>query len=314
MKTTQSSSQDELALKDNSTTVYSASKIPNNFRNIKTLLEKSLPQLSLAAPSHLDPKRILRIVLTEIRKNESLLECNPPSIIGALMQATQLGLEVGSELGQAYLVPFFNSKNRRYECQFILGFRGMITLARNSGEVSTISAHPVYEKDEFNLCYGLHENLTHTPFLGPNPGELLGVYAIAKLKNDGYQFIFIKASEIECIKFNVLNKIKSDYAKKCSPWNTSYQEMANKTAIRKLFKYLPISVSINSAFNRDEEIECGTAFPSISDEIEEPTFVLEKNGKENNGDIMTATPEIHLQSNTSLALKNLNNLNSEGGI
>lgn len=101
-------------------------------------------QLAAALPKHLTADRMARIAATEIRKNPELLRTTPESFMGAVMQGAQLGIELGSALGQAYLVPYGDT------CQFILGYRGMIDLARRSGQVLSLNAYVVHERDDFS--------------------------------------------------------------------------------------------------------------------------------------------------------------------
>ena len=95
----------------------------------QVLSDQFKKQLALAVPKHLSPDRMARIAATELRKTPALLNTTPASFLGAVMQSAQLGLEPGSALGQAYLVPYGN------QCQLILGYRGMIDLARDRKSV-----------------------------------------------------------------------------------------------------------------------------------------------------------------------------------
>ncbi len=106
-------------------------------------LEKQKSQLAAALPKHVSPDRMIRLACTEFAKNPLLQKCTPVSVFGAIIQASQLGLEIGV-LGQAYLVPYRNSKNNTYEAQFIPGYKGLIGLARRSGEVTSIETNIVY--------------------------------------------------------------------------------------------------------------------------------------------------------------------------
>ena len=105
----------------------------------QVLSDQFKKQLALAVPKHLSADRMARIAATELRKTPALLNTTPASFLGAVMQSAQLGLEPGSALGQAYLVPYGN------QCQLILGYRGMIDLARRSGQVLSLSAFAVHE-------------------------------------------------------------------------------------------------------------------------------------------------------------------------
>src|SRR2546430_2149817 len=111
------------------------------------LIKRQQRAIETALPRHLDGDRFTRIAVTTLRSTPGLAKCDAMSFLGALMVSAQLGLEPGGPLGQAYLIPFNN------QVQFILGYRGIIELARRSGQLSSIEAHEVCEKDEFSYSY-----------------------------------------------------------------------------------------------------------------------------------------------------------------
>lgn len=181
------------------------------------------------------------------------------------MQCAQLGLEPSIGLGQAYLLPFRNNKKGITECQFIIGYRGMIDLARRSGQMVSLSAYAVYEYDEFDYELGLHPNLTHKPSQESDRGKLTFVYAVANLKDGGVQFEVMSRAQIDAIRAQS-KAGKTAY----SPWATHYEEMAKKTVIRRLFKYLPVSVEMSKAVGYDELAEAGVSQQneSILDDVD----------------------------------------------
>lgn len=212
-------------------------------QTIAAYLKKMGPEIEKALPKHMDAERLARIALTTIRTTPKLMECSVPSLLGAVMQAAQLGLEPGL-LGHCYIIPYKN------EATFIIGYKGMIDLARRSGQIQNIYAHAVYEHDEFDFELGLHPKLTHKPKMDGDRGEFIGAYAVAHFKDGGYQFEFMPKSEIE------KRRMRSPSANsKFSPWTTDYEEMAKKTVIRHMWKYLPISVEIQRAAAVDETVK-----------------------------------------------------------
>lgn len=221
--------------------------VVSNQERVINLLEKMKPQLALCLPKHLSVDRVCRIALTEFRKTPLLMECEPMSFIAAVMVASQLGLEIGI-LGSAYLVPFRNLKKGIVECNMIPGYRGLIDLARRSGNIISISAEIVYENDYFYFEKGLDEKLIHKPVLTER-GEMIAVYAVAKLKDGGAQFVVFSKQEIDGVKA----KAKAQYG----PWISDYTAMAQKTAVRRLFKWLPSSVEMQKAAILDEHSEVG---------------------------------------------------------
>lgn len=214
-------------------------------QTIAAYLKKMAPEIEKALPSHMNADRMARIALTTIRTNPMLLQCSIPSLLGAVMQAAQLGLEPGL-IGHCYLVPFKNGKTGQMDVQFIIGYKGMIDLARRSGNIESIYAHCVYEADEFDYELGLHPKLHHKPATGRR-GEMKYVYAVAHFKDGGYQFEVMDKEEIE-------RRRKRSKAANNGPWVTDYEEMAKKTVIRHMWKYLPISIEIQQQAGQDEVV------------------------------------------------------------
>ncbi|WP_210425998.1 recombination protein RecT [Chromobacterium violaceum] len=208
-------------------------------------------QMALALPKHLNADRLARIALTEIRKTPALAKCNQESFLGAVMQCAQLGLEPGNALGHAYLLPFGNGKasDGLANVQLIIGYRGMIDLARRSGQIISISAHTVHAHDTFSYQLGLDPDIKHIPTDGER-GPLTHVYAVAKLKDGGVQFEVMSKHDVDQVR-------KTSKAANNGPWVTHYDEMAKKTVCRRLFKWLPVSIELQTAVTLDERADAG---------------------------------------------------------
>ena len=218
--------------------------------SVQALLSKTevKEQIKLALPAHMTPDRLLRIALTEVRRNPKLANCEQTSLLSAVFQCAQLGLEPGTSLGHAYLIPYGR------EVQFQIGYRGMIDLARRSGQIHSIDAHAVYEGDEFQCELGLESILNHRPDWGnanrSNPDKLLFAYAVAKLKDGGTQFRVMSRSELEAVR----NRSRSGSS---GPWKTDFEAMCLKTVVKRLFKWLPISVEMSKAIHQDDAAFAG---------------------------------------------------------
>ena len=228
-------------------------------KTIRTLLEKMKPEIMKVLPKHLDPDRILRIALTEIRRNPRLLDATRESLLGAVMLSAQLGLEPGP-LGHCYLIPYYNSKTKSYEVQFQLGYKGMLDLVRRSGQIEMIDAHVVYENDEFDYQYGLEPKLCHKPVL-QNRGNPIAVYAVAKFKDGGFSYLVMSVEDVEKIR-------KRSKAADNGPWVTDWEAMAKKTAIKQLCKYLPLSIEVQRGLAADETTK------KVNEHLEEPEDIL----------------------------------------
>jgi len=233
-------------------------------KTIEDYLKQMAPAMQEALPKHMDVDRLMRLTMTTIRTTPELRQADVASLLGGVMQAAQLGLEPGL-LGQCYLLPFKNNRKGITEVQFIIGYKGMIDLARRSGHIQSIYAHAVYENDKFEYELGLNPTLKHVPSFDSDRGEYIGSYAVAHFKDGGYQMEFMPKAEIEKRR-----KASPGGRSKYSPWNNYYEEMANKTVIRHMWKYLPISVEIKQAVAHDE----GTA-RSIKDITPDDELFLE---------------------------------------
>lgn len=229
--------------------------------DVRGLLVRAKEQIKVALPSHMTPDRMLRICMTSVQKNPALLDCDRTSLVAAVIQSAQLGLEPDGALGMAYLVPYAG------KVTFIPGYRGLIDLARRSGQLSTISAHVVYKRDAFRYTRGTDQKIDHVPYDGDeDPGEMTHAYAVAKLRDGGVQFEVMSRREIEAIR------AKSP-GKNSAPWKEHAGEMWKKTAIRRLAKLLPMSVEMARAVRLDEEADAGLPqdFSDVIDTTAEST-------------------------------------------
>lgn len=203
-------------------------------KSVMALVERSKNQIMAALPTHMSAERMVRIVFTEIRKNPELASCDQMSFIGAVIQCAQLGLEPGSGLGHAFLVPFNNRKRGIKEVSMIPGYKGLIDLSRRSDRVLAIYARLVYEKDKFELRYGDDERIDHFPSIDADRGRIIGCYSIAKIKGTSEpQREFMSRAQLE--------SHKERFSKGNPVWETDFDEMCRKTLIRRICKYLPMS-------------------------------------------------------------------------
>jgi recombination protein RecT len=223
-------------------------KSETKYGAIKNFLESpnAMQAIERALPNHLDSGKMLQVVLTAITKTPKLLQCEPPTIAKAVLEASQLGLMPDGVLGHGYLVPYGKT------CTFIPGYRGLIDLARRSGQVDSIQARVVKEGDEFDFAYGAEPFLTHRPaqMVGNTPGATLAAYAIAKLKSGEVAFDVMFWNDIQKIR-------KRSKAGGTGPWVTDTDEMSKKTVLRRLCKYLPLSADVTAAVTKDEYAERG---------------------------------------------------------
>lgn len=198
-------------------------------------------QIAKALPAVMTPERFTRIALSAVSNTPKLAECTPNSFVAAMMNAAQLGLEPNTPLGQAYLIPYGK------QCQFQIGYKGLIDLAYRSGDVRTIQAHIVYENDEFEFEYGLEPQLKHVP-AKENRGNAVWVYAVFKLVNGGEGFGVMSMDDVRA------HAKKYSKAYSSGPWQTNFEEMAKKTVIKRVLKYAPMKTEFVRGTVADETI------------------------------------------------------------
>ena len=232
---------------------------------IAHLLKVKQGEIAKMLPKHLNAERLMKVAQIAATTTPALAKCDVASLVGAIGQCAQMGLEPNTVLGHAYLVPFNVKRkdadgNERWvnSVQVIIGYKGLIDLARRSGQIVSIAAHEVCENDQFELVYGLDEKLNHTPSMGER-GEILGFYAIAKLKDGGHAFEFMSRFQVEAIRDASQGWQQAvKYKKESShPWAVHFPEMGRKTVIRRLAKYLPLSIEFQTAAALDGMAEGG---------------------------------------------------------
>ena len=237
-----------------SSTQALAKKEPNQLARLQDDLNKLLPALNQALPAtikkYLTPERVVKVAMLAIRKSPLLAQCSRESILQCVMDASSLGLDVGGMLGHAYLVPFKNNKKGIYESQLIVGYKGLISLARRSGEVLSVKAEIVYDKDEFEVDLASGDLPKHKPYLRGDRGNAYLVYCVARFRDGGNHTEVMTLAD--CEKIRLRSK-----AKDAGPWSNrdDYLEMCKKTCARRASKYWPLSTDTASDVAAVAELE-----------------------------------------------------------
>lgn len=230
-----------------------ASAKQDNISLLMNLLHKNQKAIQSALPKHLTPERICRVAINTISKTPALLNCNPATLCLAIIEASSLGLEIDGR-GQAYLVPFGK------DVTLIYGYKGLMDLAYRSGKVISIMAEVVGKNDRFDAAFGLEPRLEHTPNYLEGRGEIIAAYAIAYMKDGSKQFVVVSKADLDTCR--AVSKAKS------GPWYAWYDEMAKKTAIKRLCKLLPLSPEVQRAAAIDDQADAGVA-QTFCESIEE---------------------------------------------
>lgn len=207
-------------------------------------------KLAEAAGAAMKPEDLIRLTLIAASRTPDIAKCSRETILRSLMDAAALGIKPGGLMGRGYLVPRRNNKNNTMECCFDPGWRGLIDIARRSGQIRRIEAHVVYEKDIFTVERTPLTVVRHVPSEEASPGAVRAAYAVAEFTSGDFQ--------IEILYRRDLDKVRKMGAN-AGPWSTWYDEMARKTAVRRLCKYLPYDPQVDEAIRvldeQDGDIE-----------------------------------------------------------
>lgn len=225
--------------------------------SIADLIKAMEPEIKKALPEVITPERFTRMALSALNTTPKLRECTQMSFLAALMNAAQLGLEPNTPLGQAYLIPY-NNKGVM-ECQFQIGYKGLIDLSYRNPQVQIISAQAVYENDDFSYELGLNPKLEHCPTLGER-GEVRLFYGFFKLVNGGFGFEVMSKTAMDAYAKEYSKAFDSSF----SPWKSNYIGMAKKTVIKQALKYAPLKTDFRKALSNDETIK-----KELSDDMSE---------------------------------------------
>lgn len=199
-------------------------------------------QFALALPKHLKPDRFVRVALTAFTKNPKLLQCTKESLLSCLLDLSQMGLEPDGR--KAYLIPFNDKDKGTIVCTLIVDYKGLVDIARRSGEIADIHADVVCENDKFEYNFGTDSKLVHVPAVS-NRGKVTQIYSFVRLKDGSSSFEVMNIDEIEKVH------ARSKSADK-GPWKTDWNEMAKKTVFRRHSKWLPVSNErLNVALEKD---------------------------------------------------------------
>ena len=240
-------------------------------------IEKNKEKLKEALPKVINMNQYLHVIFNAINAKPELCECTQFSFMACVLQAATLGLEINSQTGESYIIPYFRRNPEtgqgQYFAQFQIGYRGLIKLAYNNEAVKDIFASEVCENDLFRCVYGTNRTLYHEIDYTKDRGRTLGYYAQVRLKNGGEVFYYMTNAEIERHKQQYSQNSESQW----SPWNTNYNEMAKKTVLRKVLKITPLNTMTAIGIGVDNNIGTENNIMKYANEVQTPQLTSSKN-------------------------------------
>jgi recombination protein RecT len=216
------------------------SKSVSRVDEVRNSLKQMEPQFKMALAKHVSSEKFLRVVQTAIQTNPKLLECDRTSLFAACMKAAQDSLLPDGK--EAALVPF------KGQVQYMPMVAGILKKVRNSGDLLSLTSQVVCEHDVFNYWIDERgEHIEHRPQMFSDRGAIIGVYAMAKTKDEGIY--------IEVLTMDQIGKIKAVSRASNGPWDGPFAtEMMKKSAIRRLSKRLPMSTDLENTISADDDM------------------------------------------------------------
>lgn len=217
---------------------------------------KLLPRVKEIGVSETQFKKEVSFALQHVSKNKMLTNADGATVMQSILNVVQVGLSLNPVLKLGYLVPRYDRQSRKSICAFEPSYQGLVKLATDSGSVVSVASHLVYENDHFEVSYGTNESVEHKPTF-KNKGEIIAVYAVATLPDGSKMVDVMDMQEVEDIRerSDSYAAFKAEKIKSCV-WVSDFGEMARKTIIRRLFKYIPKTETferVAEAIKYDEE-------------------------------------------------------------
>lgn len=186
--------------------------------------------------------------ITSVVTNNSLLQkADVNSIIMGAATAASMDLPLNPNLGYAALVPF-NSKDGCF-AQLQVMVKGWVELFLRSGQCKNIICETVYDgqlvkKNKFTGEYVFDEDAKKSD-------NIIGFMAYFKLTNgfEKYEYMTIDEVKLHAKKFS------QTYRKGIGPWKDMFEQMAQKTVLKKLLtKWAPKSIEMQQMAMFDQAV------------------------------------------------------------
>lgn len=224
-------------------------------RTIRDALQLQQAAIETQLGGTLNSAAFVRAAISEISKSPSLQNATAESVLGSVMLAAQLKLEIGPALGHFYLTPRQESFKdgdewrKRWVCLPIVGYQGLIELAYRSGRIAKIETFVIRDGDHFDYWADSKGGLQYTwrPADFDNERPWTGVVASASLTTGGDPIWAYLP------KAKILARRPKGWER--GPWKEHEEEMARKTMVREFAPYLPKSTEFSEAVRVTRQVE-----------------------------------------------------------
>ena len=232
--------------------------------SLREMMEANIDRIAENVRGELEPNEVLNAVIELARSDSKLQQCEPHTVLLAVLQACQLGLSLNKTLGHAYIIPRKNgyltkqTGHNVYEATFQTGYKGLIHMARKGNEnAHSIKAVLVYRQEvaegRFEMNEGAAATLHHQPSLERLPLEdYVGAYSIVEFK-DGSKTDFEWMPRADIEKARAVSAVESEEG----PWTKWPEEMIRKTVMRRHCKRLELKPEMARLIRQSEVVDMG---------------------------------------------------------
>lgn len=204
-------------------------------------------------------------VIEVVTGSPELQACTPQSILAESLKAASIHLPLNKALGRCYVVPF---KNKGVPtATMVIGYKGYIQLAKNSGHYRNINADVVFEGQ---ITYRNHLTGEIRIDHEPTSDKVVGFFAYIEELNGFNKTLYMSIDQmahyaktyVTYLKFN--NKVTEDTLKQKMQyhathgpeqgigWMSDSVTMAKKTCLRQLLtKWGDLSIEQQEAIAND---------------------------------------------------------------
>lgn len=195
-------------------------------------------------------KKRLGNTLIAICTDEKIKKCNHRSVLQAIHHCAVIGLVPNTPTGHCYVVPYEGNAT------FVLGYQGLVELARLAKFFEDIVAEIVFEGDKFTW-QGHYKEPKHSPYFleGNEKGNARCIY-VAWRSGSKITAHLVSMDQVEKRRSMAMAKFRNK-DNPSLPWNQWYEEMAKKTALKIAAQFWPKSDRIAMAIDADNREELG---------------------------------------------------------
>lgn len=258
-------------------------------RLFNSRLDTHKSRLFSAVPQGIDRRQLEKGARRTVGESDELLKCTWESLALAITDAASLGLAIGRGVtANAYLVPFYN-KNRGYEAVLVIGYKGMIDLARRSPQCRHIHYDVVREGDVFRIAHTISgSSFEHVPSTDPTAGrKITHAYVGGELQSGGTFLVCMTRDDLEAHG----KKYSKKYADPESVWKAAPDVAYMKTVIRQAFSRRKMPMAVTDWRVIEKSIKAEDVIEGSYEYIDEPMPLAAPSGAGESPQTQTALPE-----------------------